>query len=672
MRIDGDLRLGSNGENVRKLHAALERMGLPIAKSELRNASFGKETRNAVEALQVIFEEKLRTLGWSGDLGVVDEGTARLIEYLLAQLPQGNEPRPAEPSSHRISGNVLADGLSPLSDATVKIGRWTLAGSNPIGTATCDDCGNFVLDFDLPRAESKSDRSAPGGRCEDKHADKLDLHLTILDNRKRERPIAAMVAIEGGNERAIPRIVETKEAPFLLVDAGLDVRLRVKVGEASGSVPLSEFEEVEARLAPHLHGLSYEDLEEEGGRFQISYLAATSGIIAAIIERLVASAKSRRLAEAEGEDLPIAAFYAFGHAGLSAALGELARLPRDHLASALGHAIADNVIPASLERDIERVVEGVMRLGVAGRLGEELGGGSGTIGDWLSLAGLKPEAQLYLLQLIADSGETGLDHVWARLGEEKAMGGAAAVRRAREYLQIAGMCGNHLELAKALVSQAETQIATAAELALLDQSQWLAAIDRAGLKPPPGRSRKVAAWRGNLADEMMRAAQFDYPTAALEPVVAKDHEAIGIAAATGTWLTTVRTAAAGGKAEPFDLRQDHIDRYFAGLGKGKAPRGQDEEKLRSDLKRLQRTLIIADEPRWVAPLLVQGHDSALRVAQMSADAFTAEHKRSIPEADAAAIHARARQVHLAHLSIHLAVGDAIATSRLALAGSASS
>jgi hypothetical protein len=225
------------------------------------------------------------------------------------------------------------------------------------------------------------------------------------------------------------------------------------------------------------------------------------------------------------------------------------------------------------------------------------------------------------------------------------------------------MCGNHLGLARALLRDGDFGIESPADLARLQEEDWFAAIELAQVSPPTDAVEPITDWRRRLARGLQRAVQLEYPTAAVEPIVERSHSQLGFHRETGRWLADVRRAAAEGRLPAFDLRAVHVDRYVTENAGRIAFQLEDETALRSDLKRLQRTLLIAEEPIRIEPLLRQGHDSAFKVAHLSATEFGDVHAEAMGREAASAIHARARQIHSAHLFVHLTVGDAIATSR---------
>jgi hypothetical protein len=361
---------------------------------------------------------------------------------------------------------------------------------------------------------------------------------------------------------------------------------------------------------------------------------------------------------ARNRPVPIAVFYGFGHALLPVDLALLARRPRTDLTSALRAAVADAVIPARLAGDIERYVDAVLSIGAEYALSDALGEGHESPRAWLALAGLTTEGQQRLLRELADL--EGPDAaLWQRLRDEDVMGGAETVRRVELVLRLASFTGNHFALVRLLVDQQHLDLRSIADVATLDESTWLSLVARAGV-PDALRDRgERADAAARYARGLMRLAQQAYPTAAIEGIVRRSHRELALDPDVAGWLRAARRAAEAGVVPAIDLRGTHIDRYVDEHAERIEFETGSRERLRADLKRIQRTFAIVHEPSSLVPLLREGHDSALRVANMSAAMFLEVHGEALGIETARAIHARARQLHFAHLFVHTMVFESL-------------
>jgi hypothetical protein len=558
-------------------------------------------------------------------------------------------PSPAEPE-YRVSGVIHdATGL-PIVRATVTVSNQNVKGAQRLGSATTGETGTFVTTFEFrPQdgAEAHSPLAPPAP----------DLRFAVVDAEGRERRVLAVAIRTDGKESSIERIARSADAPFIVVNASKHTQVHLHLDEGAGQEALSEFEEVEARLATALQGLSYDELSESDGRFQVSFLAAETSVRRAIIERLIASARSSRITADHRRLVPIAAFYGLAHESLPVDLAALSRLPRMDIESALRAAIVDGVIPRRLDRDIDRHVDAILSVGAEQALSEPLGEGSESPRAWLALSGLTAEGQQVLLRELADH-EGPDEDLWVSLRDHHAMGGPENVRRAELVLRLASFTGNNFALVRLLLDMPDVQ--SPADVAKLDEPAWLALVECAGL---PEALRQEADGEDDAgpryARDLMRTAQQIYPTAAIEGLAARSHRELALDADVSRWLGAAQRAAEAGAVPAIDLRSTHIDRYFEEHAERIGFHAMSTDRLRSDLKRVQRTLAIAQEPAQIVPLLREGHDSAIGVANLPASVFLEIHGAALGAEAARAIHARARQVHFAHLFVHTMVFDAL-------------
>ncbi len=653
---DRDLELETVGDDVDLLQRELQTIGFPIDGEERAEKLFGRSTHQAVTLLQGVYADALRELGWQGRPGVVERATAILINRTHDRVvAQGETPAPlaAEPE-YRVSGAVRNAAGEPVVRAAVTVSNQNVKGAEPLGSATTDGRGAFEIAFDFrPQdgAEARSPLAPPAP----------DLRFAVVDAEGHERRVLAVAVLTDGREAPVERIAPSADAPFIVVNAPKHTEVLLHLAEAAGREALSEFEEVEARLAPALQGLSYDELSEGDGRFQVSFLAAETGVVRAIIERLIASARSSRVTANRQRLVPVAVFYGLGHASLPVDLAALSRLPRTDLTSALRAAVADTAIPRRLGDDIDRHVDAILSIGAEQALSEPLGEGSESPRAWLALAGLTAEGQQLLMRELADL-EGSDEALWERLRDHSVMGGPENVRRAELVLRLASFTGNNFALVRLLLDTQDVR--SPADVAKLDEPAWLSLVARASVPEALREEGESADDAGpRYARGLMRLAQQIYPTAAIEGIAARSHRELALDADVSRWLGAAQRAAEAGAVPAIDLRSTHIDRYFEEHAGRIEFHTTSTERLRSDLKRVQRTLAIVQEPAWIVPLLREGHDSALQVANMPASVFLDIHSAALGVENARAIHARARQVHFAHLSLHTMVFEALKDER---------
>lgn len=655
---DRDLELESVGDDVYLLQRGLQAIGLPIDANERDRKLFGPTTHQAVTLFQNAYADALREQGWQGRAGVVERATAALISSAGNRVAAQREAPPliAVEPKYRVSGAVKNAAGESIVHATVTVSNQNLMGAEPLGTGMTGPIGAFEITFDFRGHDGAEARSRQQGPAP-------DLHFAVVDADGHERKVLGLAVLAGGTATPIERIAPSPDAPFIIVNASTQTNVLLHVDEPPGRDTISEFEEVEARLAPTLQGLSYDELSEGDGRFQVSFLERETGIVRAIIERLIVSAKASRVTADRRRLVPVAVFYGLGHAALPIDLAALSRLTRIELTSALHAAVTDTVIPRRLSPDIDRHVDALLSVGAEQALAEPLGDGSETPRAWLALAGLTAEGQQLLLRELADHEGADGD-VWQKLRTDPAMGGPENVRRAEFVLRLASFTGNNFALVRLLLDPQYANVQSVADLAKLEEPAWLSLVARAGVpeaQREEGESACDASPRYALG--LMRVAQQCYPTAAIEGIAARSHRELALDPDVSQWLGAAQRAAEAGAVPAIDLRSTHIDRYFEEHAGRIDFHTKSTERLRSDLKRVQRTLAIVQEPAQIVPLLREGHSSALQVANMPDSVFVEIHSAALGVENARAIHARARQVHFAHLFVHTMVFEALRDER---------
>jgi hypothetical protein len=644
-----DLNPEDTGDDVALLQSELASLGHTIAADERARRHFGATTREAVEFMQDAFVGALHELFWAGARGVVDVATATIINRMVDQ----RSARPAVEPGYIVSGTVTDASGAPCPAATVRVLDQSVSGQRELGKSTTDTAGAFQVAFEF-RAERKGEArtsSIPAAP---------DLVFTVTDTQGRSRALNNVSIQDARGGTAVERIAPWPDAPFVIVNAPARIQVHLYVAEANGE-GLSEFEEVEARLAPALRDVTYEQLKEGEGQFQVSFLAAETGIARGIIERLIASARASRLAAGHQGEVPLAVFYGLGHAQLPVDLAALGRLPRATLVNALGAALSETVIPRALANSVDKYVDAILAAGAEQALGARAPGGS-SASAWLSLAKLSAQSQTALLRALAEA-DGATDELWKQLRDRSDLGGADVVKRVELVLKLATFTEENLRLVQLLLKDESLRIQSIEDVARLDETAWRALVDRAGLPDAllvNGHEPKGA--REQYVQRLVRVAQRAYSTCAIEALVTRAHQDLGVDPAAARWLESARRAADAGSVPAFDLRADHVDRFVAEHG-GRIDAGAaDADRLRTDLKRLQRTLLIADEPGRLALLMKKGFDSALKVANVPASVFVDEHGADLGPEVAAEIHLRATQINLAHLFVHGLVFDALRLS----------
>jgi ABC toxin N-terminal region/Neuraminidase-like domain/Putative peptidoglycan binding domain len=139
--------IGSVGEDVARLHEALEARGFAVSAEEAKRRFFGPSTRDALRDCQ--------TCHGLNATGEVDDSTTALLNaarpparagIAVARDPAGPVTAPdraAEPESFQVYGRVVGSKGTPVPDLVVAVSDQDIVGENRLGEATTDAKGEY-------------------------------------------------------------------------------------------------------------------------------------------------------------------------------------------------------------------------------------------------------------------------------------------------------------------------------------------------------------------------------------------------------------------------------------------------------------------------------------------------------------------------------------------------
>src|SRR5215210_2309211 len=235
------LSFGTQGDDVARVHQALQTLGRSVPVAETANRVLGAGTVAVLKALQA-------DLGMPAT-GVVDAATVRVINAKLSELD--TDPRVVRGSVRDANGNPFTDGF-------VQIFSQGPTGEQAIGESRRDaPDGTYEISYELSSNSS--------GR--------VDLRVAVLSS---SGPVET-----------------TPSGASILTDAGpLEVVDFVLSGEANQ--PLSEFELILDDLKPLVGDRDLADLTEDEDRHEITLLAIGSGYAPEQVTALVVAHKLER------------------------------------------------------------------------------------------------------------------------------------------------------------------------------------------------------------------------------------------------------------------------------------------------------------------------------------------------------------------------------------------
>ena len=418
----------------------------------------------------------------------------------------------------------------------------------------------------------------------------------------------------------------------------------------------SEYETLTANLAAAYPG-SLAGLQEGKGRGDVTYLANKTGWDARAVALAALASQFGQItapALAPAADTGQTAvwpqptvslqpefYYALFRAGLPASTDSLFRASPATVQSVWQQATSQGVIPQSLAGSIPAAVASFQALSAAQSLTAAPAAGVSTLQEMLATTLPDPASQQQFAQLYAQH-QGDWESFWP--AAEQAFGAATTAQ-----LQLTGqlhyLTVNNQPLVSALMAaEADAPLTSAADLAsrgYYAAGKWAPLI---GSSVPPGIPGTDAGEQAaNYAHLLAAQVRIAFPTAVLADQVATGVLPVAAAARTATGVADFLTAHQG----QFEIGVEPVEAYLARTGAA-AP----ADEVIGQVKRLQRAYQLTPDDTSLAVLLQHNLDSAFAVTRYDEASFARAFAAKVGGTGmATAIHARARQIFAATLSV---------------------
>jgi hypothetical protein len=602
---------GAYGADVAALQEFLRQQGFQLPASEVDRAFYGPFTRQAV--LQYQQKNGLPVTG------AVDESTANAINTSLSGAnapksgPAGAVSRAVFPSAGTglsgaapPSGAIAAgsstqqttqvdnrgtvqgklvdqDGL-PIADTRVSVFAKLLRGEERIGTAQTDKQGQFSIGYERPRA--------------------LNLFARAYDSS--ENVIA--------------------QSPVIFAAAAT---VKINFTTAADGIVRSPsiFTALQAKVLAQLHGTALEDLKENKDTHELRFLASAVGAQFSDVTYLFIAhvlAKQNKLRDEtlfgifeQGVPASLnAALANLPDAGIDSAftsqvLSGVLSHSRVSLGQTLTAAVNANIVPASyaVSQDAELgLLDAVRAQSVRSAPYVR---GKTPLNDLLNAGAVSASVQTAFSQAFADSGDLGA--TWKTLRTNPSLP-AADLAVLQTTLQLGEHLVGNLALVKdTMVRLSQKTLSSVQNLALLDQSDWVAritALDPGATSIPtviPGETAQQKITR--LAKTLAKDFTVKYPTTAFQGGLAK--------AATSSFTSKRAITAFLGTNPKFELNKTNVDHYVS------TNKLTMETPALKELKTAQRLFRLAPQYQTVEALKSAGYESAQSVYFKGRAAFLA-------------------------------------------------
>ncbi|MFF4293562.1 neuraminidase-like domain-containing protein [Streptomyces vinaceus] len=427
--------------------------------------------------------------------------------------------------------------------------------------------------------------------------------------------------------------------------ADFEVDLNLQGAVYSGP---SEWEVQTGAITPLLGTLNPIDLREDKQIQDVSFLVGETGYTASEIGTWVASWRLADRTQRDGTPLPAEAFFAFLRQSETSFLRESLLADAQHperifliedallrtLSSLDDHrkrgllvkAVDDNLVPANLRPRIDELLGQFARIKLKYTADISMGGGKGTIGRLLDVAGVFGDQRNTILTAMSKC--TGsLAELWMRLDADPSLPDTT-VKKVRTAVEIGTLTRNHVPLVAALADDIGSGRLTKRSLAQYSKADWVAVFAR---RLPDGTAVGVPDNIDGATPEekeetyaaiLDRQFERTYPTASLAAKIARaDSPAEQLSRRVARFLDD---------HPDFDLAHYRIDQYLAAQrsregGDSQRQDGttaaQPDPELLAELAAVQRVFKLKPTFNAANALLSRNIDSAQQIYFMGEGQF---------------------------------------------------
>jgi peptidoglycan hydrolase-like protein with peptidoglycan-binding domain len=633
------LEAGAYGDGVSVVQRRLGLAGYQIPESEAGRRFFGPGTRAAVMHYQqdtglpvtgradAATVASLATFALQGGDDVTQAEAAMMPAQATpvssaAGLPsqgavfQGS----ASPAEYLVQGKVTwADG-TPAVGILVRAVDQDLRREQPLGEATTDARGGYVIGY----------AAAQFARAEDETA---DLIVRVID--------------------ASGSVVTSSPIQF---NAPLNATADQTISGAVAGQP-SEYERIVAKVTPLLADLKPPALTGLQPS-DLAFLAGETGIDRARMSALLTAIGLTRDAEAARSVVPTAAFYGVIRESTASSWAGLFLQQAAVISSALAEAARDGTIPPQLGTKAGEIAGDIMSVAAKQALTPQPVAGESTLSQLLSVGNLTSAQQETLVT--ATAAWTGsAEDFWTQLATQPGFETAGAVQKLQLILQLGLLTGNHAPLVQALL--ARDAVTSPADLVSMDAAQWTSllgtTINGQAISTPAGVPGANAVQRtASYISGIMTTLQAAFPNETIANLVAVRS---ALVPDDDTRQAVIKFFA---NSPGLDIRTARISAYladntaaaFEGIPTALQP------AVTNQVKRIQRAFQISVSADSMAALLSLDLDAAHLVADIPRQSFMDQFAMPLGGVDvAAAVYDRAQYFNSRSLLVLANLNDVV-------------
>lgn len=587
------LNAESQGASLTDLHAALQlflvrgiysideqqRHFFVKTLSEERAADkYGESTQKLVSMFQELKQVQV------AEVGVVDAVTAVAMNRLLQELLT-------------VRGRVVDAYGRALPNYVVSLSEYDVDGMTAIGSTQSNPEGDFVLDVRLHDALRTNDGTTG-----------LDLVFEILDPNQARQTIVSVMTLSANAEQSVPRLAESEQAPFVVMNVNTDVEVRIVV-HAGARLP-TEFEKLVAQLLPFMGQTHFADLQEDAQHFQISFLARETGVERAKIEQLREAFQQERAATG------VPAWVFFELAAPHIGLAKVAVLAKEALV-----ALLVPLQPVADSSDLGDIAVRLLAFLKERALHIQLSHLQESAGDWIKpVLGSDEQLHSFLDAYVRHEGDT--ESFWHKMVERPEF--QAAVPTIQLNLQLAQFTLNNTGLVEALK---RTGVRTTQHLVDIAPATWEAlAFEHRAAIPAHIVGDSDEARAKTYARELQSMVELVFPHEVIKKSI---HDANALAFLNNN--------------PEFDFTRTPVETYlseheqaFVGVERPHEVTGQ--------IRLMQRLYAVTGNSADMHRLSALGFSSAHQISTLTAPDFLRNLGGTIDPGTAADYHARAMEI----------------------------
>ncbi len=510
------------------------------------------------------------------------------VDLKIGDLPDDN--------SFTLHGQLVDANKRGLSDYRIILSEYDIDGTAQIDVTGSKEDGAFDFKFNFDAPLQQGDNStAP------------DLVFRVFDPAGAEQTVQSVFTIEGEQETSVPRLAESEQAPIVLMNVPLNLVLRIAVELH----PLTEFEQLVARLTPFMGQVRFADLKEDEANFQISFLSKESGVENTKIEQLRDAFQHQR----ESNNVPAWAF--FGIASQQLFLTDVAAMPPDEIVTVL-----QPLQPASDQGNLEAIVEGLQKFALEHTIQTQISSLKTSAGDLIQPV-LADDAKLHTFIDAYVRHDGDVESFWKAMSEREEF--QEEVPKIQLNLQLSQLTLNNSDLVNALQRKG---IESTRQLVDVTAADWeaLALENRAGI-PSHITGENDMARAKVYAQELQTLVELAFPTEVIKKSI-QDPEV-------NTFLD---------QNVEFDFTRTPLETYLQGQEEEAFQNIENPEAVKTQLRQIQRMYALTANADDMNVLMDMQYDSAHQISKLSPEDFAQSLAGSISEENAYLYHAKAMAI----------------------------